>query len=56
MLHAHLHGSLSVGRATTSQAWQADDPIDLHELLNGKRRDASMTARVLLTAAEILSG
>ncbi len=33
-----------------------DDRIDLRVLLQRKRREASMTGRVLLTAAEILTG
>lgn len=33
-----------------------DDRIDLRELLERKRRETSMTGRVLLTAAEILGG
>jgi hypothetical protein len=32
-----------------------DERIDLRELLRRKRRETSMTGRVLLTAAEILA-
>lgn len=33
-----------------------DERIDLRELLRRKRRESSMTGRVLLTASEILAG
>lgn len=33
-----------------------EERIDLRDLLRRKRREASMTGRVLLTAAEILAG